>query len=376
MKITDVNAVALNATLEHVSKAGTYQVEKKGTILTTISTDEGITGCTYVGQGPSVVSEQKKICNITNGKLKAELIGEDPFMIDHLWMKMFRHALQGRDRGLTTLSISGIDVSLYDLVGKTVGVPVFKLLGGSRDKIPIVSVQYYEEHEDFSEQLEKSRRATSLAKKSGFCGLKLKVGALSVEQDIERVKTVRDEGGENFVIVTDANHAWTVEQAIKFGKGVEDLSVGYLEEPVLYYDEIRDLRKVKEFVNVPISACQGVNSRIDCMDFIIKGAVDMINPDISRIGGITEWVKIAHMAEYYGVKMTAHACIEATLQLFGGVSNTTWATQQTPWRDPFWSGGEIVKSPPKPSGGYIKLLDKPGMGYDINEKKIAKYLVK
>ena len=375
MKITGVRGVAINRPLETPFKGGTYQHDRRGTIITTITTDEGIIGQAYVGQNRTKIPEQQIMCDIINNKLKVELLDEDPFMIEHLYKKMYKHTIPRKNQILVWESIACVDVTLYDLVGKALGIPVFKLLGGSRDKVPLISVQYYREREDFSEQLEELRRATSLAKKSGFFGIKLKVGALSIEQEFERVKAVREEGGENFLICCDANLAWTPEQAIKFGKMVEDLSIAYLEEPVQWYDEKRGLRNVREALNIPISACQGVSTRSQCLEYIRNGCVDMINHDVSRIGGITEWIKIAHIAEYYDVKITAHANIETTLHLFGASPNATWATQQTPNRDPFWSGGELVKSPPKPVGGLVKLPNRPGLGYEINEKAIEKYIV-
>jgi L-alanine-DL-glutamate epimerase-like enolase superfamily enzyme len=141
------------------------------------------------------------------------------------------------------------------------------------------------------------------------------------------------------------------------------------------YDEKRELRKVKEKINVPIGACQTAFSKIECMEYIINGSVDVINPDVIRVGGISEWVNIAKFADYYNVRMTAHACIETTIPLFGSTSNSTWVTQQTPWRDPFWSGGELVENVPKLINGYLELSDAPGIGYTVNEDAIKKYRI-
>ena len=135
------------------------------------------------------------------------------------------------------------------------------------------------------------------------------------------------------------------------------------------------MRRVREATYIPISACQSFNTRVECMEFVTHGSVDLINPDILKVGGITEWVKIAHMAEYHNVRMTACANIETTIPLFCGVPNTTWVTQQTPMRDPFWSGGELVKNAPKPIDGYLRIPDFPGIGYEIREEAVERYRV-
>jgi D-arabinonate dehydratase len=320
------------------------------------------------------------MCKFINSVLRDELIGQDPFMIELLWKKMYKQVsmispYDRETRRIVIQSISCVDVSLHDLVGKALGIPVFKLLGGAREKVPLVQVHYYQKADNFREQIEGLRRATSNAKRNDLIGIKLKVGALPINQDVERIKAVREEAGEEFVICVDANHAWTVDEAIKFGGLVEDQSISYLEQPVRIFDEKRDLRKVRETLNIPISACQSFYTRVECMDFVTYGSVDMINPDILKIGGMTEWKKIANMADYYNVYMTACANIEATLPLFGGIYNTTWATQQTSVREPFWSGGKLVKTIPKPVNGYVKLPDVAGIGYEIRDEAIEKHKI-
>ena len=182
MKITDVEAIALNMPLSQASKAGTYKIVRRGTILTTISTGDGTTGQTYIGQTRTEIPEQLEACRFINGVLKGELLGEDPLMIERLWTKMHRHIedYSPYDRSNRTIaleSVACVDSALYDLAGKALGVPVYKLLGGSRDDVPLVQVQYYRQSDDFSEQLEGLRKAALDAKRAGFIGVKLKVGA-------------------------------------------------------------------------------------------------------------------------------------------------------------------------------------------------------
>ena len=312
---------------------------------------------------------------IINDEFSPELEGEDPFMIEHLGKKMFSHATPRKNRLLVWESVACVDIALYDLMGKALGVPVYKLLGGCRDEVPIISVQYYRAHDDYTKQLSELREDTAEAKKLGFYGIKLKVGATKIDQDVERVKTVREEGGDDFLICCDANQSWTPEQAIKFGQKVGRHSLAYLEEPVYWYDEKRGLRKVREALEIPICACQTLATKSECLEYILNGSVDMINHDVSRVGGITEWMKIAHIAEAHGVKIAAHANIETTLSLFGATPNSTWATQQTPDRDPFWSGGQLMKETPRPTNGFVKLSDRPGLGYEVKKEAIEEFRV-
>jgi D-arabinonate dehydratase len=366
MKIKDVKAVALNTPLERTFKGGTYQHDNRGTILTTIETDEGIVGQSFIGQNRTKIPEQKQICDIINQTYKKELIGKDPFMIKHIWGELYKFTIERKFQVFGWDALACVDVTLYDLIGKALNTPLFRLLGGSKNKIPLISVKYYIEQEDFSKQLEDLRNETRRVQKDGFYGIKLKVGALDIDKDIERVKTVREEAGDNFLICCDANSAWTPEEAISFAEKAEKYSIAYFEEPVHWFNEKRGLKKVKDSINIPVSACQGVKSREECFEYIDKECVDMVNQDISRIGGMTEWLYIANYAYLNDIGITAHANIETTLQLFGAIPNSTWATQQTVGREPFWSGGLIAKNKPEVKNGYIHLSNKPGLGFDID----------
>jgi L-alanine-DL-glutamate epimerase-like enolase superfamily enzyme len=375
MKITKIESIPLNTTLSRIFRGGNYQHDRRGVILTTIHTDEGITGQAIQGQNRYQINEQRIMSKIINDKFSPELVGEDPFTVEYLWKKMFSHTAPRKNRILVWESIACVDITLYDLMGKALGVPVYKLLGGYRDEVPLISVQYYRAHDDYAQQLTELREDTAEAKKLGFYGIKLKVGAPEIDQDVERVRTVREEGGDDFLICCDANQSWSPGQAIEFGKKVEQHNLAYLEEPVQWQDEKRGLRKVREALDIPICACQSLATMSECLEYILDGSVDMINHDVSRVGGITEWMKIAHIADAHGVKITAHANIESTLPLFGATPNSTWATQQTPDRDPFWSGGRLMKETPRPKNGCVKLSDRPGLGYEVKKEAIEEFRV-
>lgn len=368
MKITDVNATWVWMPLERPFHGGTYTIPARATIIVRVFTDEGIVGEAFAGDQRN---NGKEMCNLVEGELKKAVVGKDLFSIDKLWSEMFTTTIMTRNKHLQLGAISLVDMALWDAVGKVVKQPLYKILGGYKNKIPIITIGgYYQEGKTLKDLAKEivSYREREMA------GVKLKVGRVNVEEDVERVKAARDAGGDDFVIAVDANKAWIPEQAIKFSRLVEKYDITWLEEPAQWNNFYRDMKIIRDTVNIPLTAGQSELTRFGCRDLMEAGAIDICNVDSSICGGITEWMKIADLASMYRVSMAHHEEWQIAMHLFGAISHGTYVECfADPFRDPLFEDFVLNK---KIKGGFIEIPSEPGLGLELNEDMITKYQVK
>jgi D-galactarolactone cycloisomerase len=359
MKITDVKTIRLRATIpvegQVYSRSGVRN--SRSTTLVQIDTDEGVSGlgsCSGNGELIEVIVARV---------LKPLLIGMDPLEIDEIWDKAYvrgGHKEFGT-RGVGVVALSGIDVALWDILGKVRGVPLYQLLGGRcRDKVPVYATALYPE-----EPSKVARRARGFAEK-GFHGVKIKVG-FDLEQDIRIVRAVRAELGKDFIVMTDANQGYTVDVALKAAKAFADCGVFWLEEP-LFVEDIAGHAELRERGKVPIAVGENLNMCYAFENFVLRGAVDYLQPDVARAGGITEIKKIAAMAAEHGVPISFHTwgdgvALAASVHLSAALKNSIVMELDytyNPLRE------ELLCEPLAVQNGCLVPLDKPGLGVELN----------
>ncbi len=376
MEITEVKAIPLVRSLPEPFLGGTYRITSRNTLVTEVHTDAGFVGQVFGGDEDKY---QQEIATVIETRLAPLLLGEDPRDVEKLWERMFRADPGLENRGLHTLdlankavlmqAISAVDIALWDLLGKAFSTPVYKLLGGYRDKVPVIGIGGYygkgKGDQDLVAEMEGYRR-------DGLAGVKLKVGRAEVQEDIRRVRVVREALGNDFVIACDANQAWTPDQAIRFARLAEDLNVRWLEEPVQWYDQLRGLRLVRQKTAIPVVAGQGEISRFGCRDLILNEAVDILNVDVTLSGGITEWRRIAAMASMFNIGMAHHEEPQVAVHLLASVPHALYVEIfPDPKRDPMWF--ELPLRQPPIKDGYIDVPQRPGLGIELNPEVIKKY---
>ncbi|MFP4323658.1 MAG: mandelate racemase/muconate lactonizing enzyme family protein [Anaerolineales bacterium] len=378
MNISRIEIIPLQRKLEQYFEGGTYRIVNRDTLVTRIYTDAGLVGEAFGGDEDQ---SQEKIVKVVQEVFAPLLVGENPLHYERLWAKMFACRVDLGNRSIHTLdmynhamfmqAIAAVDSALWDLIGKMHGEPCYKLLGGYTDKVPVLAIGGYYEAGKGQEDL----NAEMLHyKELGMAGVKFKVGRLSVPEDLERVARVRELVGDDFVIVCDANQGWTPQQAIEFCRGAEGLNLGWIEEPVMWYDQIEGLRMVRESTTIPVNAGQGEISAFGCRDMITRGSVDLLNVDVTIAGGVTEWMRIAHTARLFHVDMAHHEEPQIALHLLAAIPNGTYVEIFPNYaRDPMWV--DLPVEQPRIEDGYMLLPDKPGWGIDLNTEIIEKYRV-
>ncbi|MGE5465570.1 MAG: mandelate racemase/muconate lactonizing enzyme family protein [Methanocella sp.] len=368
MRIESVEIIPIEIPLKRDFGGSTYHVLKRSTLITRIRTGDGLVSEVYNGDNRDHASE---IVRIVRDELAPLIMGEDPMQIERLWEKIFACALPMRDRKLVMEAIACVDTALWDLLGKATGVNVWRLLGGYRTSLPIISIGGY---------YEAGKRASAYAKEmewlksAGMAGCKFKVGGLSPEQDAERVRAARDGAGPDFVLAVDANRGWNTADAIRFAHLVEDLDIAWFEEPCHWYDDAYMMARVRQATRIPINAGQSETTSHGVRRLIAEHAVDYVNFDASEAGGITEWRRVAALCAVHGVKMAHHEEPQIALHMLAAVPHGTYLECfADPDRDPVWQ--HLWANRPPIRDGMVAVPDGPGLGLVLDADMIAKYRI-
>ena len=366
MKITDVRTIRLRASIptegQVFSRSGVRNT--RSTTLIKVETDEGVFGL------GSASGNGELIEFIVARVLKPILIGLDPTEIDEIWDTAYvrgGHKEFGT-RGVGVVALSGVDIALWDILGKVRGLPLYQLLGGkARDKVPVYATALYPE-----EPSKVAARARGFADQ-GFHGVKIKVG-FDLDQDIRIVRAVRRELGKDFIVMTDANQGYSVDIGIKAAQAFADAGAFWLEEP-LFVEDIEGHAILREKGRTPIAVGENLHMTYAFENFIVRGAVDYIQPDVARAGGITEIRKITALAAKHNVPVSFHTwgdgvALAASVHLSAALQNCIVMELDytyNPLRE------ELLREPFRVESGYLTPPDKPGLGIELNQDALQRF---
>jgi D-galactarolactone cycloisomerase len=368
MRIAGVEAIAIDIPLTRNFGGSTYAVLKRSTVITRLRTAGGLVSEVYNGDNREAGQE---IVRLIRDELAPLIEGEDIFATERIWAKLFALTSWSRDRKTLLEAIACIDCAVWDVVGKATGRSVRELLGGFRDKVPIISIGgYYMEGKtlaDIGREMEAYRRA-------GMAGCKFKVGGLTPQSDAERVKAARAAAGPDFLLAVDANRGWTAEEAIQFARLVEPLGIHWFEEPCHWYDDAAQMALVRSKTAIPINAGQSEITSHGVRRLIDAGAVDIINYDVSEGGGVTDWRRAAALCATAGVAVAHHEESQIAQHLISAIAHGTCVECfADPERDPVWQRMWVNR--PAIVDGMMAVAPGPGFGLELDAAMIAKYRV-
>ena len=365
LTITRIETEAIRVPLARTYRGSHYKMTHRSTVITRIHTASGLVGEAYAGDEDASLLE---IESIIQEELAPLLIGQDGSAIERLW-EIARPATWDilRDRRLGLVACASIDVTLWDLMGKALGVPLWKLWGGYRSRVPVITIGgYYGSNLTIKEEVE-------YLLKEEFAGMKFKICGMSPEDDAKRFKEARKVGGDNFRIAVDANQGYTPAQAIEFSKLVADDNLLWFEEPCIWQNDKKGMRDVRYGGSVAVCAGQSEFSAAGCRDLMEAGSIDFCNFDSSWSGGPTEWRKVAAMATVYDVKMAHHEEAQVSAHLLASIPHGTYVEYFHPDRDPIWHN--LLANRPALKDGHIQLNDNPGLGWELDRDYINKYRI-
>ncbi len=366
MRITDIRAIRLRASLapqrQVHSRSG--QRTHRSALLVQVQTDEGITGFGSCSGNGAILEP------MIDRVFKPLLVGKNPLQIEELWETSYFSTVAKElgSRGLGVVALSGVDIALWDILGKAKGEPIFKLLGGAvREKVPVYATALYPE-----EPSEVVKKALAFAQK-GFRAAKIKVG-FDLARDIEIVRAVRAGVGRDFTLMTDANQGYTLEVALKAAEAFAACGAGFLEEP-LFVEDVAGHASLKAQGKVPIALGENLHTRFAFENFIARSAVDILQPDVARAGGISEVVQIAALAARHGLSVSFHTwgdavALTASLHLAAALKNSS-VMELDCTENPLRS--ELLKEPLEARSGFMFPPQGAGLGIELDPRALERF---
>ena len=352
MKIAQVQTDAYRIPLPTVLSDSTHgQIAAFQLITVRVRDDEGLTGLGYtytVGHGGTAVR------TLITHDLVPELEGSDPRPIEELWQRMWwRLHYVGRG-GLASFAISAVDIALWDLHAKRQDEPLWRCLGGHSDR-----VLAYAGGIDLELPLSQLKEQTQANLAKGFRAIKMKVGRPRFSEDLQRVSAMRDLLGSGFPLMVDANMRWRVDEAIRAAQTLREYDVFWLEEPTIP-DDVQGHAKIVQQGGLPIATGENLHTIYEFQQLISIGGVDFPEPDVSNIGGVTAWLKVAKLAEAHNLPVTSHGAHDLHVHLLAAVANASYLEVHGFGLERF------QQHPLKLSDGWALAPSRPGHGIELD----------
>lgn len=319
------------------------------TVMVTVRCNDGSagTGYTYtIGTGGS------SIVALLRDHLTPRLLGRDPQQYEAIWRDLFFHTHATAVGAITSLALAAIDTALWDRNARTAGLPLWRLAGGAQSRVPVYTTEGGWLHIEPGELVEQ----TLAAKADGFRGAKIKVGKPHVAQDIARLSAVREAVGPDFELMVDANQCFTLAEAIRRAHQYAPLDLAWFEEP-MPAEHVRAHAQLLASTSVPVAVGESMYHLSQFGEYIQQGACSIVQADVARVGGITPWLKIAHLAEAHNIPICPHFLMELHVSLCAAVPNARWV-EYIPQLDDLTTSRMVIEA------GHAVAPETPGLGIE------------
>ncbi len=319
------------------------------TPIVRIVCDDGAEGVGYtytIGTGGS------SVLALLADHLAPRLLGRDPDTIEAIWKDLFFATHATAVGAITSLALAAVDTALWDLRARRLGLPLWRLAGGAQSRVPVYSTEGGWLHLPPDALV----RESLAAREAGFRGVKIKVGKPHVAEDVARLSAVREALGADFEIMVDANQCFTVAEAIRRARHYEPLDLAWFEEPLPAEDLAGHVR-LSASTSLPIAVGESIYAIQHFREYLQRGACSIVQADVARIGGITPWLKVAHLAESFNVAICPHFLMELHVSLCAAVPNAAWV-EYIPQLDDLTSSRIAI------ADGHATPPETPGLGID------------
>ncbi|WP_303317276.1 mandelate racemase/muconate lactonizing enzyme family protein [Flavivirga abyssicola] len=375
MKIKAIETFVLKDELQQSFFFSQWEYSERCICVVKVTAEDGTYGWGE-GYGPA------KLVEAGIDLLKPMVIGLNPLENEVIWNKMYRKTLDFARRGTLMASISALDIAIWDLKGKLLGLPISTLLGGAhRNKIkPYATGLYFTDHNDFSKGFVEEAK---LYVSQGFKAMKMKVG-LGIKEDVANVKLIRETIGDNIELMIDSNHAYTLREAIELSRKIEKYDIKWFEEPISpeFYGQYNELRQK---TSIPIAGGECEYLRFGFQQLIKNKSVDILQPDICACGGLTEAKRISALATTNGVDLIPHTWgtsigLHVALHFISNLESVPGRMYQPDFLMEFdqTENGlrERLTFPKiKMNNGMIEVPNRPGLGIDVDEDVLSEYSI-
>ncbi|MBA3588571.1 MAG: mandelate racemase/muconate lactonizing enzyme family protein [Methylibium sp.] len=370
MRIREVKAFPISFPIapENSVALGMGRAVKKDAVVVKVTTESGLVGWGEAHHGKAHTA----VAQLINTTLRQLVVGMDASDVVGVWDRIYWKQLASHGVGAgCAMAMSGIDLALWDIRGKAVGWPLYKLLGGSARPVPAYAGGVSLGFQDPSALIDEARPHVE----AGYKAVKLRVGDTPA-RDLQRVKAVREALGDDIAILVDANTGYDVNDARQVMPGFDALGVGWLEEPFAAHD-IRSYKLARGFGRVPLAAGENHFTRFEFNRVIEDGDITILQPDLSKAGGVTEMLRIAAMASAYKLPINPHTCMTginmaASIHFLASIDNGGYfegdVSKNNLYRD------QLVSTPFEvDADGNVRPLEAPGIGVEVDERFLAAY---
>jgi L-alanine-DL-glutamate epimerase-like enolase superfamily enzyme len=329
---------------------------ESGSVVLRLHTDAGITGWAstsfgMIAGGPRVVQA------ILEEEVKPALLGQDPAFPRRIRAGLWKALEYQGVGGATQFAIAAVDIAVWDILGKNANLPVYKMLGAFRDRLPVYSMcgWYYDNDADLSH----FKRVIVEAMEQGYHAVKIKVGRDSLDDDVRRIKLARQVLGKDKRLMVDANQVFNRPEALRRARVYQELGCFWLEEPLVPQD-MEGFAELARDLDMRIATGENLNTKYAFADLINRHAVDVVQPDNRRAGGVTEWMEIAALADANGLELASHGGGPTNLNMLLAMPNAIYMESS---------------GPQKLHDGEIAAPEQPGMSSEVSAAEIKRYKV-
>ncbi len=356
LHITGVDSAIVRLPFERPVITPIHHITGVDNLLVTIRTDQGLDGIAWLWCFGEARARTLRAALET---LVPLVIGRDPRETRALWSLLSGdNNFMGR-AGVVMIALSALDVACWDIKARAAGEPLWRLLGGSNRPLPAYAGGLFL-NDSLELIVEEAQRYVS----QGFRAIKMRTGKRRLAEDLERVEAVRSVVGPDFTLMVDVVQGWTADQAIRAGRALERFDLAWIEDPVAF-DDHRGLARVAAALDTPICAGENDYGLIGFEQLLSGRCVDIAMPDLQRVGGVSEWLRVATLAEAWSVPVTPHVFHEVSIHLAGAAPNTRWI-EHVPWWD------SLFIEPVLAEDGLLRAPDKPGLGLAFDWNRLER----
>jgi L-alanine-DL-glutamate epimerase-like enolase superfamily enzyme len=350
MRVDRIETAVVSLPLERPVVTPIHNITTIDCVLVTVSTDSGLSGISYLWAfGPS----RARVLAAMVQDLAGLVHGSDPLATEATWQRLWSDTNFLGHAGVSMLGISAIDTALWDIKGKALGQPLYRLLGGTKRAVPAYAGGLF-----LSDSIDAIVAEAKSYVARGFRAMKMRAGAKSEREDIARVEAVRAAIGPTVTLMVDVVQGWTAEQAIRMGRALSRFDLFWIEDPVLF-DDIEGLARIAAALDTPIAAGENDYSKFGFARLIEARAADYPMPDLQRVGGVTEWMKVAAMAAAARLPVVPHVFHEISVHLAAAAPNASYL-EYVPWWD------KLFRETVKIVDGAATPPDRAGLGLEFD----------
>ena len=346
-RIVEARAYLVDIAVETVRTDAVQSFVKQETVFVDLATDDGNAGTGYaytIGTGGTAVLAMLR------DHLLPRAIGADSTRVEQVWHELFASTRATTVGAITSLALAAVDTALWDLRCLSAREPLWRLAGGFRREVPLYDTEGGWLHLGTDELV----RGALSSRDAGWPGVKLKVGKPRVEQDVERLVAVRDAVGSTLEIMVDANQSMTAAEARRRAAAFEPLGLAWFEEP-LPADDVSGHAFLARSTSIPIAVGESLYSIGQFRDYLQREAASIVQVDVARVGGITPWLKVAHLAEAFNVQVCPHFLMELHVSLVAAIPNGRYVEHIPQLR-------AITRGQLRIEDGHAVAPDGPGLG--------------